>query len=60
VSKIFEPWFGKSALTIEAYGNVFSATAFLQGFALEEVEQSKLDTYDPAYPVVVTLRAVKL
>jgi SAM-dependent methyltransferase len=60
VTRLFEPWFGKSALTVEAHGNVFSATAFLQGLALEEIEQSKLDTYDSAYPVIVTLRAVKL
>jgi glycosyltransferase involved in cell wall biosynthesis len=60
VTKLFEPWFGKSALTVESHGNVFSATAFLQGLALEEVEQSKLDTYDSAYPVIVALRAVKL
>jgi glycosyltransferase involved in cell wall biosynthesis len=60
VNKLFEPLFGKSALTVEAHGNVFSATAFLQGLALEEIEQSKLDTYDSAYPVIVTLRAVKL
>jgi SAM-dependent methyltransferase len=60
LTKLFEPWFGKSALTVEAHGNVFSATAFLQGLALEEIEQSKLDTYDSAYPVIVALRAVKL
>jgi glycosyltransferase involved in cell wall biosynthesis len=60
VTKLFEPLFGESALTIEAYGNVFSATAFLQGLALEEIEQSKLDIYDSAYPVIVALRAVKL
>jgi hypothetical protein len=60
VTRLFEPLFGKDALTVEAHGNVFSATAFLQGLALQEIDQSKLDTYDSAYPVIVTLRAVKL
>ncbi len=60
VTRLFEPWFGNNAMTVEAYGNVFSATTFLQGLALEEIEQSKLDTYDPAYPVIVALRAIKL
>ena len=59
VTRLFEPRFGKNAMTVEAHGNVFSATAFLQGLALEEIERSKLDTYDAAYPVIVTLRAVK-
>ena len=60
VTRLFEPCFGNGALTVEAYGNVFSATTFLQGLVLEEIEQSKLDTYDPAYPVIVALRAIKL
>jgi glycosyltransferase involved in cell wall biosynthesis len=60
ITRLFEPLFGKTALTIEAHGNVFGATAFLQGLALEEIDRAKLDPYDPAYPVVVTLRAVKL
>ena len=60
MTRLFEPWFGKNAMTVEAHGNVFSATAFLQGLALEEIEQSKLDTYDSAYPVIVALRAIKL
>jgi hypothetical protein len=41
------------------HGNVFAATAFLQGAALEEVDRAKLDIEDPAYPVTITLRARK-
>ena len=40
--------------------NVFSATAFIQGVALEEIDSSKLAVNDPAYPVIITLRAEKL
>jgi GT2 family glycosyltransferase/SAM-dependent methyltransferase len=56
--KLFEPHFG-SELEINVYGNVFAATALLYGVALEEVDRAKLDVRDPAYPVVITLRARK-
>ncbi|MCU1294691.1 MAG: glycosyl transferase family 2 [Bryobacterales bacterium] len=59
IRKLFEPHFGPE-LEIKAYGNVFAATAFLQGAALEEVDRAKLDIYDPAYPVTITLRARKV
>lgn len=56
--KLFEPHFG-SQFEIQTHGNVFAATAFLQGVAFEEVDQAKLGIYDPAYPVIITLRAQK-
>jgi SAM-dependent methyltransferase len=58
IRKLFEPHFAPE-LEIQTHGNVFAATAFLQGAALEEVDRAKLDIYDPAYPVIVTLRARK-
>ena len=58
IRKLFEPHFG-TELQIRVDGNVFAATAFLQGVALEEVDRAKLDIYDPAYPVIITLRARK-
>ena len=42
---------------MEHHGNVFAATAFLQGIALEEVDPSKLYLLDQAYPVIVAVRA---
>jgi hypothetical protein len=33
--------------------------AFLQGASLEEVDRTKLDIHDQAYPVIITLRAQK-
>ena len=53
LSDRFEP--GK--LTLQVYGNLYSASAFLHGAALEEVSRAKLETYDPAYPVIVAARA---
>jgi SAM-dependent methyltransferase len=58
IRKLFEPQFGPE-LEIKTHGNVFAATAFLQGAVLEEVDRAKLDIHDPAYPVTITLRARK-
>ena len=40
-------------------GNVFAATCYLQGLAVEEIDTAKLAPYDEAYPVIVGLRARK-
>jgi hypothetical protein len=44
---------------VEDYGNVFAATAFLQGLAVEELDTRDLDALDHAYPVIVAVRATK-
>jgi len=46
-------------LAVEAHGNVFAATAFLYGIAVEELDRADLDVDDAAYPVTVAARAVK-
>ncbi|MCT2401509.1 class I SAM-dependent methyltransferase [Novosphingobium mangrovi (ex Huang et al. 2023)] len=56
--KMFEEAFGEANVTVSAYGNVYAATSFLHGAALSEVRKEKLLPYDPAYPVVVCVRAV--
>jgi SAM-dependent methyltransferase len=58
IRKLFARHFAPE-MEIETHGNVFAATAFLQGAALEEVSRAKLDIHDPAYPVIITLRAYK-
>ena len=50
----FEP--GK--VEVASHGNLFAATAFLHGAALEEIAAAKLNLRDAAYPVIVTGRAV--
>ncbi|MBV8809771.1 MAG: methyltransferase domain-containing protein [Acidobacteriaceae bacterium] len=57
--RLFGDVFGADNVEVGAYGNVFAATAFLQGIALEEVPRHKLDVVDEAFPVVVTVRARK-
>ena len=54
--RLFGDVFGPSNVSVRCYGNVFAATAFLQGVSLEEVAKVKLDVVDEAYPVVVAVR----
>jgi len=57
--RMFSELFSEEELEIGSHGNVFAATAFLHGVALEEVATTKLDEVDAVYPVVVTVRARK-
>ena len=59
MERLFGDVFGPGAVTIEKYGNVFAATAFLQGLAVEEIAPADLDPVDDAYPVIVAVRARK-
>jgi hypothetical protein len=45
---------------IETRGNVLTATAFLYGLALEELERADLDVDDTSFPVTVAARAAWL
>ena len=51
--------FGAQQITVRTYGNVLSAIAFLTGLAHEELSPHELDSLDPAYQVVIAVRAVK-
>jgi ubiquinone/menaquinone biosynthesis C-methylase UbiE len=57
--QLFEEAFPGANLTVEAYGNVLAATAFLHGLAIQELKQKELDHWDPDYQVVITIRAMK-
>jgi SAM-dependent methyltransferase len=50
--------FVAAKVTTVTRGNLFAATAFLHGAAVEEVDKAKLDLDDPAYPVMVAARAM--
>lgn len=56
---LLEPTFGSRAVVTGGYGNVVSAMAFLDGLAAEDLSRQQLDSVDDAYPVIVTVRAVK-
>jgi SAM-dependent methyltransferase len=57
--RMFGDVFGAANVAVETWGNVYAAICFLEGLALEEVDASKLEVLDPAYPVIVTVRARK-
>ncbi|HET7218043.1 MAG TPA: glycosyltransferase [Vicinamibacterales bacterium] len=59
LERLFAEVFGRDEVLVEHHGNVFAATAFLHGLALEEIDRRKLDPFDMAYPVIVAVRARK-
>lgn len=54
---VSEAFGDSSKIAVESHGNVFAATAFLQGVVQTEVKRELLDIFDEAYPVIVTARA---
>jgi SAM-dependent methyltransferase len=59
IGRLFGEAFGGDAVMLEEYGNVLSATAFLQGLAVEELTREDLEPLDQAYPVILGVRARK-
>jgi SAM-dependent methyltransferase len=57
--RVFEEAFGAGCVGVWAWGNVLTAIAFLEGVACEELTPEEFDATDPAYEVVVGVRAVK-
>lgn len=51
--------FAQHAAVIETHGNIFAATAFLYGLAVEELDTADLDFDGPRFPVTVAARASK-
>ncbi|MFT3662363.1 MAG: methyltransferase domain-containing protein [Gordonia sp. (in: high G+C Gram-positive bacteria)] len=57
--RLFGDEFGPDQVSVDVHGNVFAATAFLQGVAWEETSPADLDVVDPEYPVILAVRATK-
>jgi hypothetical protein len=57
--KLFGEQFGRENVTVESYGNVLTAMAFLTGAALEELPRGATEEHDTLYPVIIAVRAVK-
>ncbi len=57
--RLFAEAFPLEAFEVETRGNVMACTAFLYGLSAEELDPADLDADDPAFPLVVTIRAVK-
>ncbi|HYC33652.1 MAG TPA: methyltransferase domain-containing protein, partial [Gemmatimonadales bacterium] len=56
---LFGDRFGDSAVDVRGRGNVLVSMAFLTGLAAEELSRRELETDDPDFPLLVTVRAVK-
>jgi SAM-dependent methyltransferase len=59
VTRLFGEEFLPDHVTVEQHGSVLSAIAFLEGMAASELTEAELAVDDPAYPVVLAIRAVK-
>jgi SAM-dependent methyltransferase len=57
--RLMEDRFGQNAVAAESRGNIFTATVFLYGLALEELDRSDLQFDDPRFPVTIAARAIK-
>jgi SAM-dependent methyltransferase len=57
--RLFEERFKPEQMSMNVYGNVLAATAFLHGVAAQELRADELDYLDPDYEVTVTVRAQK-
>ena len=59
IKRILEETFDVDNITVDAFGNILTATAFLYGMGLQEVSKNKLDYYDPSYQVTISAIATK-
>lgn len=57
--RLFEEVFPGENVAVAAHGNVLTATTFLYGLAVEDLQPDALEHYDPDYELLITLRAVK-
>jgi SAM-dependent methyltransferase len=57
--RLFAELFPAEQVTVTGYGNVLVAVAFLHGLAVAELTREELDRADPAYEVLVAVRARK-
>ena len=57
--RLFAETFGSGGVEIGEHGNVLAAIAFLHGLAADELDTQELETHDPSYPVLVTIKATK-
>ena len=57
--KLFCEMFDEEHVTVEVWGNVLAAVAFLHGLAGEELREKDLFHQDPDYEMIIAVRARK-
>jgi SAM-dependent methyltransferase len=55
--RLFESAFAPEGVSVEAYGNVLAASAFLYGLAAEELRREELEPRDPDYEMLIAVRS---
>ena len=58
--RLLEEVFPPAGVQVEAYGNVLTSIAFLEGMAVQELTPSQISPRDPDFELVVVARAVKI
>jgi peptidoglycan/xylan/chitin deacetylase (PgdA/CDA1 family)/glycosyltransferase involved in cell wall biosynthesis len=58
--KHFASVFPADAFEVSTFGNVGACAAFLHGISVEEMTPADLDPVDPAFPLLIAVRAVKI
>jgi SAM-dependent methyltransferase len=59
VRRLAEEAFGEGSVSVQAFGNVLTATGFLYGLSSSDLRPEELAAHDRLYEVIVGLRAVK-
>ncbi len=59
VRRLFEEVFDAANVTVDCYGNVLTASAFLYGLTLEDLSRRELDLHDPDFQVTIGVKAIK-
>jgi glycosyltransferase involved in cell wall biosynthesis len=59
MERIMQEHFPGNNVSINTYGNVLVASAFLYGMGLPEMKKEQMDYHDPHYQVIITVRATK-
>lgn len=57
--RAFAEVFDDENVVVNTYGNVLTATAFLQGLVQEELTREELEYHDPDYEVTIGIKATK-
>jgi SAM-dependent methyltransferase len=58
VERLLSSAFDSDKVSVSAFGNLYAASAFLHGAAVEEVNRKKLVPVNPAYAITIVARAV--
>lgn len=59
LGRLLREAFDGGKVSVESFGNVYSATAFLHGLAVEELDHAKLEFHDRDYQMLLAARATK-